>query len=98
MTGSGSRSNRTHLRQDAKPRATVAIVAIMPKTIQLNTSQPDDLVAAARAEADSRGLSLSEFVGEAIRKQLPPDVRKGLGKREARGRRWPKRDAEHDQE
>ena len=56
----------------------------------LNTSQPPDLIQAARDEAKRRGLSLSEFVGEAIRKALPKEVREQLAERPKPGRRWEK--------
>jgi hypothetical protein len=47
------------------------------------TTQPADWWAAFRAEADNRGMTLSEWIGEAAKKQLPKDVRKSLSERTA---------------
>lgn len=57
---------------------------IMPTKL-MPTSQPPDLIAAARTEAKRRGMSLSAFVGESIRKQLPRDVRNQLEERPKNG-------------
>ena len=46
-------------------------------------TQPADWWAAFRAEADNRGMTLSEWIGEAAKKQLPKDVRKSLSERPA---------------
>ena len=47
------------------------------------TTQPADWWAAFRAEADNCGMTLSEWIGEAAKKQLPKDVRKSLSGRPA---------------
>jgi hypothetical protein len=56
------------------------------------TTQPADWWAAFRAEADSRGMTLSEWIGEAAKNQLPTDIRKSLSERPAAHR--PKTNAE----
>jgi hypothetical protein len=44
-------------------------------------TQPADWWAAFKAEADNCGMTLSEWIGEAGKKQLPKEVRKQLSER-----------------
>lgn len=51
----------------------------MPRQI-LSTSQPVDLIAALREAASEKGVSISHFVGDAIRSKLNAETRKTLSK------------------
>lgn len=65
----------------------------MPSNIKpMLTSQPPDLIEAAKAEAKRREQSLSAFVGDCIRRQIPREVRETLDERPVPGRPWPKKD------
>ena len=55
-----------------------------------NLTQPEDWWSAFEQQAASEGLSLSEWLGNAGRKQLPTEVRDGLSERPKAVRPWPK--------
>ena len=60
-------------------------IEIPPEFYRVNErkhiTQPTDWWEAFKAEADNRGMTLSEWIGEAGKKQLPKEVRKQLSER-----------------
>ena len=56
------------------------------KTERRNITQPPDHWAAFAAQADSEGMTLSEWSGACCIANLPPDVAAGLSERPGMGR------------
>lgn len=52
----------------------------------LTVTLPPDWIAACRAAAAASGLTLSAWVGRAVRRGMPPEVRRGLSEPHRVGR------------